>query len=103
MLAGAKFSFIPKVVHEEIHASWSKRWVYMHTTLHGAGYYCFSASSRERNRSAHGHIHPKVRNKLEPATTEKLVYAYANSKMLLRLVLIDLKMFAWDNKDTDAY
>ena len=31
-----------------------------------------SASSCERNQSAHGHIHSKIR--LEPATTEKLVY-----------------------------
>ncbi len=38
-----------------------------------------SASSCERNWSAHGHIHSKVRNKLAPATTEKLVHVYANS------------------------
>jgi hypothetical protein len=29
-----------------------------------------SASSCERNWSAHGHIHSKIRNRLEPATTE---------------------------------
>ena len=33
-----------------------------------------SASSCEQNRSAHGKIHSKMRNRLEPATTEKFVY-----------------------------
>ena len=42
-----------------------------------------SASSCERNRSAHGHIHSKLRNRLEHATTEKLIYVYSNSKMVM--------------------
>ncbi len=41
-----------------------------------------SASSCERNWSVHGHIHSKVRNKLAPATTQKLVYVYANSNFV---------------------
>ena len=40
-----------------------------------------SASSCERNWSAHGHIQTKIRNKLSPATTEKLVHVYSNRKM----------------------
>ena len=39
-----------------------------------------SASSCERNWSAHGHIHSEVCNSLAPATTEKLVYIYSNRK-----------------------
>ena len=59
-----------------------------------------SASSCERNWSAHGHIHSKIRNRLEPATTEKLVYVYSNSKMAAATRDADeLKMFAWDNED----
>ena len=38
-----------------------------------------SASSCERNWSAHGHIHTKICNKLGPETTEKLVYVYSNT------------------------
>ena len=41
-----------------------------------------SASSREPSWFAHGHIHSKIRNRLEPATTKKLVYVYSNSKMV---------------------
>ena len=59
-----------------------------------------SASSCERNWSAHGHIHSKIRNRLDPATTEKLVYVYSNSKMVAATRDADeLKMFAWDNED----
>ena len=61
-----------------------------------------SASSCERNWSAHGHIHSKVRNKREPATTEKLVYVYANSKIVSETRASgELKMFAWDIKEAD--
>ena len=59
-----------------------------------------SASSCERNWSAHGHIHTKIRNRLDPATTEKLVYVYSNSKLVTATRDADkLKMFAWDNED----
>ena len=59
-----------------------------------------SASSCERNWSAHGHIQTKIRNKLSPETTEKLVYVYSNSKMAATVRDADeLKMFAWDNED----
>ena len=59
-----------------------------------------SASSCERNWSAHGHIHSKISNRLEPATTEKLVYVYSNSKMVAATSDADqLKMFARDNED----
>ena len=61
-----------------------------------------SASSCERNRSARGHIHSKIRNRLEPATTEKLVYVYSNSKMVAATRELDaneLKVLAWDNED----
>ena len=34
-----------------------------------------SAPSCERNRSPHGHIHSKFRNRLGPATTDKLMVA----------------------------
>ena len=55
-----------------------------------------SASSCERKRSAHGHIHSKLRNRLEPATTEKLVYVYSNSKMVAATRdANELKMLAW--------
>ena len=60
-----------------------------------------SASSCERNWSAHWHIHSKIRNRLEPATTEKLVYVYSNSKMATAMRDADeLKMFTWDNEDS---
>ena len=59
-----------------------------------------SVSSCERNRSAHRHTHSKLRNRLEPATTKKLVYVYSNSKMVAGTRDTDeLKMFAWDNED----
>ena len=41
-----------------------------------------SASSCECNWSAHWHIHTKICNRLDPATTEKLVYIYSNSKLV---------------------
>ena len=57
-----------------------------------------SASSCERNWSAHGHIHSEVRNRLAP-TTEKLVYIYSNRKAVAASALHDeLKMFTWDNE-----
>ena len=59
-----------------------------------------SASSCERNWSAHGHIQTKIHNKLSPETTEKLVYVYLNSKMAAAVCDADeLKMFAWDNEN----
>jgi hypothetical protein len=59
-----------------------------------------SASSCERKRSAHGHIHQKIRNRLETATTEKLVYVYSKRRMVASIRDSDeLKMFAWDNED----
>ena len=59
-----------------------------------------SASSCERNWSAHGHIHSKIRNRLDPATNEKLVYVYSSSKIVAATRDADeLKMFAWDNED----
>ena len=39
-----------------------------------------SATSCERNWCAHRHIHLKILNRVEPATTEKFVYVYSNSK-----------------------
>ena len=58
-----------------------------------------SASSCERNWSAHGHIHTEVRNRLAPATTEKLVYIYCNKKAVMAAARDDeLKMFTWDNE-----
>ena len=58
-----------------------------------------SASSCERNWSAHGHIHTEVRNRLAPATTEKLVYIYCNKKAVMAAVRDDeLRMFTWDNE-----
>ena len=59
-----------------------------------------SASSCERNWSAHGHIHSRIRNRLEPATAVKLVYVYSNRKIVAATHDVDeLKMFAWDNED----
>ncbi len=44
--------------------------------------------------SAHKHIYLKVRNRLEPETTQKLVYVYSNSKMVAATRDADqLKMF----------
>jgi hypothetical protein len=58
-----------------------------------------SASSCERNWSAHGHIHSEVRSMLAPATTEKLVYVYSNRKAVAAAARDDeLKMFTWDNE-----
>ena len=57
------------------------------------------AGPRMLNWSAHWHIHTKICNRLDPATTEKLVYVYSNSKMVAgTLDTGELKMFAWDNK-----
>ena len=61
-----------------------------------------SASSCERNWSeaAHGHIYSKIRNRLEPAITEKDVHVYSKSKMVAATRDADeLKMFVWDNED----
>ena len=62
-----------------------------------------SASSCERNwsaDSAHGHIHTMIRNRLDPATTEKLVYVYSNSKMVAGTRDTDkIKTFDWYNED----
>ena len=53
-----------------------------------------------RNCSAHGHIQTKIRNKLSPETTEKLVYVYSKSKMVAAVRDADeLKMFAGDHED----
>ena len=38
MLEGTEFSFIPELVYKNIHEKCSKRWVDLHTPLHGAGY-----------------------------------------------------------------
>ena len=43
-----------------------------------------SASSCERNWSAHGHIQTNIRNKVNPETTEKLVFVYSDNKMQAR-------------------
>ena len=62
-----------------------------------------SLSSIERNWSAHWHIHTKICNRLDPATTEKLVYVYSNSKLVASTCNADkLKMFAWDNEDVEV-
>ena len=59
-----------------------------------------SAPSCEPNWSAHGHIHTKIHNRLEPASTEKLVYVYSNSKMVAATCdANELKVFAWDIED----
>ena len=50
-------------------------------------------------RSAHGHIHSEVRNRLAPATTEKLVYVYSNRKAAAAACDDELKMFSWDNEE----
>ena len=49
-----------------------------------------SLSSCERNWSAHRHIHTKVPNWLDPATTEKFVYVYSNSKLVASTSYADL-------------
>ena len=55
-----------------------------------------SASSCGRNWSAHWHISSKLRNRLEQATTEKLIYVYSNSKMVsVTCNANELKMPAW--------
>ena len=55
-----------------------------------------SAFSCEQNWSAHGHIHSKIGNRLEPATTEKLVHVYSNSKMVAATSYAnELRMLAW--------
>ena len=62
-----------------------------------------SASSCERNWSAHGHIHSKIRNKLAPETTEKLVYVYSNRRLVSKICDSDeLKMFAWDKLNEEV-
>ena len=62
-----------------------------------------SASSCERNWSAHWHILTKIFNRLDPATTEKLVYVYSNSKLVASTRDADkLKMLAWDNEDVEV-
>ena len=55
-----------------------------------------SASSCERKRSAHWHIHSKIGNRPEPATTEKLASVYSNSKMVAATISAnELRMLAW--------
>ena len=47
-------------------------------------------------RPSHGHIHSKIGNRLEPATTEKLVHVYSNSKMVAATSYAnELRMLAW--------
>ena len=64
-----------------------------------------SASSYEQYWSAHRHIHSKIRNRLEPASTEKLVYVYSNSKMVAATSVADklkigiMKMTGRENED----
>ena len=54
------------------------------------------ASLCEQKQSAHWHIHSKLRNRLEPATTEKLVYVYSDSKMVAVTISANqLRMLAW--------
>ena len=63
-----------------------------------------SASSCERNWSAHGHIHSKVRNKLAPANIENLIYVYANSNFVFEPHSSgNLNFFACDDKETDFH
>ena len=62
-----------------------------------------SASSCERNWSAHGHIQTKIRNKLSPETTEKLVYVYSNSKMQARRHRGQLPPFASSSANIRMY
>ena len=58
-----------------------------------------SASSCECNWSVHRHIHTKILNMLDPATTEKLVYVYSNSKLVASTCYADkLEMFAGDDE-----
>ena len=45
------------------------------------------ASSCEQNWSAHWHIHTKIRNRLEPATTEKLDTFTQTAKWWRRLAM----------------
>ena len=60
----------------------------------------YIAESLNSNWSAHGHIHTKISNRRDPATTEKLVYVYSNSKLVASIRDANkLKMFAWDNED----
>ena len=47
-----------------------------------------SASLCECNWSAHWHIHTKICNRLDPATTEKLVYLYTNSTLVASTSLV---------------
>ena len=55
-----------------------------------------SASSCGRKWSAHGHIYSKIRTRLEPAITEKLVYFFSNSKMVAATHHAnELKVLAW--------
>ena len=62
-----------------------------------------SASSCERNWSANENIHARICNRLDPATTEKLVYIYSNSKLMASTRDAEkLKMFAWDNEDVEV-
>ncbi len=63
------------------------------------------ANETGRQPSAHGHIHSKIRNKLAPETTKKLVYVYSNRKLVSKIEDTDeLKMFAWEklNEDVEA-
>ena len=50
----------------------------------------------EQYWSAQKHIHLKIRNRLKPATTKKLVYACSNSKMMAATGYAnELKMLAY--------
>ena len=47
-----------------------------------------SASSCGNNWSAHWHIHTKIRHRLDPETTEKLVYVYSNSELVTSIAML---------------
>ncbi len=50
---------------------------------------CFA----KKKVDVHGHIYSKVRSKLAPETTEKLVYVYANRRLVSKICESDaLKM-----------
>ncbi len=38
MLAADEYSFVPRLVHNDIHAKWLQRCMDFHSQLHGAGY-----------------------------------------------------------------
>lgn len=63
-----------------------------------------SACCCERNWSTYKFIHSSVRNRLDPARAEKLVYVHTNMRLLDRIQAVDYEQDypAWPSSDSEG-